>query len=42
MTAGVIVVGPALIMVARKESEALGMALAEPGRQADDLCNLPH
>ena len=27
-------------MVARKENEVVGMALAEPGRQADDLCHL--
>jgi GNAT superfamily N-acetyltransferase len=30
----------ALIMVVRKENAVVGMALAEPGRQADDLCHL--
>jgi ribosomal protein S18 acetylase RimI-like enzyme len=30
----------ALLMLARKENKVVGMALAEPGRQADDLCHL--
>jgi GNAT superfamily N-acetyltransferase len=30
----------ALILLARKDNEVVGMALAEPGRQADDLCHL--
>jgi GNAT superfamily N-acetyltransferase len=30
----------ALVMVARKENAVVGMALAEPGRQAADLCHL--